>query len=68
MNTLLQQKQRLSEEIVSARAKLEAVKAEQLPDLKLIQQFKETIERNGQLIQMIDGHLNCQHAPMWRTK
>lgn len=68
MNTLLQQKQRLSEEIVSARAKLKAVKAEQLQDLKLIQQFKETIERNGQLIQMIDGHLNCQHAPMWRTK
>lgn len=68
MRTLLEQKKRLTREIDSANERISALRAELTPDLSAIQQFNEAIERNRQLINMIDGHLQCAHVPMWRSK
>jgi len=57
MNTLEQQHKRLEEEIFVAKERILQVRRSRFPDLKLLNQLNETIERNMQLIDMILLHL-----------
>jgi len=57
MNTLEQQQNRLEEEIISAKERIWKIRDSRFPDLKLLNQLNETIERNMQLINMIALHL-----------
>ena len=57
INTLEQQQQRLEKEIVAVKEQIWQVRASRFPDLKLLNQLNETIERNMQLIDMIAMHL-----------
>lgn len=57
INTLEQQKQRLETEILESEKQIWRVRASRFPDLKLLNQLNESIERNTQLIDMIDLHL-----------
>lgn len=66
MNTLAQQKKRLEAEIIDAKTCLASLKDQCVPDIKSIKLHSETIERNMQLISMIDNHLRSGHQPMWR--
>lgn len=66
MNTLAQQKCRLESEIIAAKQNIAALKESDVMDLKAINHHAETIERNMQLITMIDNHLSSGHQPMWR--
>lgn len=62
MNLLERQKLRLEDEILTARDRL-AQLAEQTAGAHLqdLQALHELIERNGQLIEMIDQHLEHKH-------
>jgi len=68
MNTLQYQRQRLEDEMNVAKANMQLIRESEFPDLKTLQQYRESIERNQQLIGMIDNHLLCDHQPMWRRK
>jgi len=68
MNTLAQQKIRLETEIIAAKQSIVALKECAITDFKTINHHAETIERNMQLISMIDNHLNSGHQPMWRKR
>jgi len=57
MNTLEQQRQRLENEIISTKERIWQIKDSKLPDLKALNLLNETIERNMQLIGMIEQHL-----------
>ena len=57
MNTLEQQHKRLEEEIIAAKERVWQIRDSRFPDLKLLNQLNETIERNMQLIDMIALHL-----------
>jgi hypothetical protein len=57
MNTLEQQHKRLEEEIIIAKERIWQIRDSRFPDLKLLNQLNETIERNMQLIDMIALHL-----------
>jgi len=57
MNTLEQQYKRLEEEIFVAKERIWEIRGSRFPDLKLLNQLNETIERNMQLIDMIATHL-----------
>jgi len=57
MNTLEQQYKRLEEEIIVAKERIWQIRGARFPDLKLLNQLNETIERNMQLIDMIASHL-----------
>ena len=54
MNTLEQQRTRLEEEIIAAKERIWKIRDSKFPDLKLLTQLNETVERNMQLIYMID--------------
>lgn len=58
MDTLGHQKNQLEKEIAAARDRITHVRRSQFPDLKLLKQLTETIERNTQLVDMIALHLN----------
>lgn len=66
MNTLAHQKKRLEAEIFEAKNCIAQLKECMMPDMKTIKLHNETIERNMQLIAMIDNHLRLDHQPMWR--
>lgn len=68
MNTLMQQKKRLESEIVEAKNSIASLKESGVPNLTAMNHFSEMIERNMQLIYMIDNHLSSGHQPMWRVK
>lgn len=68
MRTLLEQRKRLEREIIATKEMLAERASESVSDIKTIQLHKDTIERNMQLISMIDNHLRLDHRPMWRTK
>ena len=57
MRTLEFQKQRLESEIIASKSKIWEIRESQFPDLKALNQLHDTIERNMQLINMIDQHL-----------
>jgi len=57
MNTLEQQQNRLEEEIIAVKERIWQIRDSSFPDLKLLNQLNETIERNIQLIDMIALHL-----------
>jgi hypothetical protein len=57
MNTLEQQQKRLEKEIVAVKEQIWQVRGSRFPDLKLLNQLNETIERDLQLIDMIALHL-----------
>jgi len=57
MNTLEQQRQRLENEIIETKERIRKVKGGRFPDLKALNLLNETIERNLQLIGMIEQHL-----------
>jgi len=57
INTLEQQRQRLENEIIETKERILKVKAGRFPDLKALNLLNETIERNLQLIGMIEQHL-----------
>jgi len=57
MNTLEQQRQRLENEIIETKERIIKVKGGRFPDLKALNLLNETIERNLQLIGMIEQHL-----------
>jgi len=57
MNTLEQQQNRLEEEIIAVKERIWQIRDSRFPDLKLLHQLNETIERNIQLIDMIALHL-----------
>jgi len=56
MNTLEAQKQRLENEIIRAKARMLELHQNEYPDLNLLGSLKELVERNFQLISMIDQH------------
>jgi hypothetical protein len=57
MNTLEQQQQRLEQEILVVKEQIWQIRDSRFPDLKLLNQLNETVERNTQLIDMIALHL-----------
>ena len=57
INTLEHQKRRLEKEITAAQVRIQEVQESRFPDLKLLNQLNETIERNTQLVDMIALHL-----------
>ena len=57
MNTLEQQRQRLENEIIDTKERIWKVKGGRFPDLKALNLLNETIERDLQLIGMIEQHL-----------
>ncbi|MFT6122637.1 MAG: hypothetical protein ACJASG_001165 [Oleiphilaceae bacterium] len=57
MNTLEQQQKRLETEVLAVKEQIWQIRDSRFPDLKLLNQFNETIERNMQLIDMIALHL-----------
>lgn len=58
MNLLEAHKQRLEQEIIAAKEKIWTLKESEFPDLIALNQLKESVERNWQLIEMIDQHLH----------
>jgi hypothetical protein len=67
MNTLQMQKQRLQDEVAVAEERIAEVLQSTRPDAQQLRQLNETIERNRQLMAMIDDHLAANHRPAWRT-
>jgi len=57
MQLLEVQKVRLEQEIVQAKEKLRQLSLDSCQDLSTIRQLQEQLERNWQLIGMIDEHL-----------
>jgi len=57
MRTLQFQRQRLESEIIESKSKVWQIRDSDFPDLKALNQLHDTIERNMQLINMIDQHL-----------
>lgn len=68
MNSLEHQRERLESEIAVAKANIQTIRESDFPDLKALHQHAESIERNMQLIGMIDNHLDCDHQPMRKRK
>ncbi len=68
MNTLEHHKRRLEAEISSALESIRQIRASDCPDLKALNQLNDAVERNRQVIGMINNHLGCGHQPMWREK
>lgn len=63
MSLLEAHKQRLEREIVDAKTKIWQMQNSDFPDLMTINQLKEAVERNWQLIEMIDMH-STEDAPL----
>lgn len=59
MDTLQYQRQRLEDEVIDANANIRMIRESEFPDLNALQQLMESIERNKQLIGMIDNHRQC---------
>jgi len=59
MRTLEHQKQRLEGEIMSSKTKIWQIRDSEFVDLNALNQLRDTIERNMQLINMIDQHLGA---------
>ena len=57
MRTLEFQRQRLENEIIESKSKIWQIRDSDFPDLKALNQLHDAIERNMQLINMIDQHL-----------
>lgn len=57
MSLLNAHKKRLEDEIITAKDKIRAIRDCEFPDLATIKQLNEQIERNWQLIGMIDHHV-----------
>jgi len=58
MNPLSAQKKRLEQEIQDAKWRVQAIQESGLPDISVMRQLDELMERNLQLIEMIDKHLH----------
>ncbi|WP_231875616.1 hypothetical protein, partial [Oleiphilus sp. HI0086] len=56
LTTLDNQRQRLEREIIETKKKIVAANEGAFPDLGLVKQLRDSIERNMQLISMIDQH------------
>ena len=56
MTTLDNQRQRLEREIIEAKKKIISIGEGSFPNLKVVNQLRESIERNMQLISMIEQH------------
>jgi len=56
MTTLDCQRQGLEQEIIESKKKILMIRESAFPDLKLVSQLRESIERNLQLIAMIEEH------------
>ena len=59
MSLLNAHKKRLEDEIIAAKEKVRAIKDCEFPDLAALKQLNEQIERNWQLIGMIDHHVDA---------
>jgi len=51
------QRQRLEEEMIKAKGRIRQIRESSYPDLSALKQLQESVERNLQLIGMIDQHL-----------
>jgi len=51
------QRQRLEEEMIRAKGRIRQIRESSYPDLSALKQLQESVERNLQLIGMIDQHL-----------
>ena len=58
MRTMEFQRKRLEEEMIRAKGRIRQIRESSFPDLNAIKQLQESVERNLQLIGMIDQHLN----------
>lgn len=56
LTTLDNQRQRLEREIIEAKQKIVAISGGEFPNVMLLNQLRESIERNMQLITMIEQH------------
>jgi len=52
------QRTRLEEEMIKAKSRIRQIRESSFPDLNALKQLQESVERNMQLIGMIDQHLN----------
>ncbi len=68
MNTLSVHKARLEAEIVQAKVKIQRIRESEFPDLKALNELNDSVQRNLQLIGMIDNHDSCGKQPAWRQK
>ncbi len=67
--TLEAQKSRLLAELKDAKAQLDCLRSESRPNFKMLNYYLEIVERNQQLIDMIDCHLFGQaQSHSGRTK
>ena len=57
MRTMEFQRQRLEEEMIKAKGRIRQIRESSYPDLSALKQLQESVERNLQLIGMIDQHL-----------
>ncbi len=67
MNTLRYQRQRLENGIIASKERIRAIRESEFLDLKTLHQLNETIERNLQLICMIDHHLTDDRRSISRS-
>jgi len=58
MRTMEFQRTRLEEEMIKAKSRIRQIRESSFPDLNALKQLQESVERNMQLIGMIDQHLN----------
>lgn len=67
MNTLSVHKARLSKEIEQAEKYIKVLLSTDFPDLRALKQLQDCIERNKQVMEMLDDHLG-DRQPAWRVK
>jgi len=58
MTTIEFQRKRLEDELIAAKQKITLVRNSRFPDINTLNQLQDTVERNLQLIGMIDHHIN----------
>ena len=59
MTTMEFQRTRLEAEMIKAKDRIRQIRESSFPDLNAIKQLQESVERNLQLIGMIDHHLKA---------
>ena len=67
MRTLEFQRQRLEKEIMASKQGIRTIRESDFPDVNALNQLHDAIERNMQLIGMIDQHLDAQSSQSHRA-
>jgi hypothetical protein len=67
MSTLARQRQNLENDVIASKGKIWEIRNSEFPDLKALNQLQDAIERNMQLINMIDQHIYSNQQSVARS-